>query len=191
MMEAIAPPWPWYVAGPLIGLVVPLLLILGGRAFGISSNLRHMCAAAPAPDRFKPSFLRYDWKKTGVWNLTFILGVALGGFLAVTVVGMPDAGQSISAATQADLRALGIQDFSGLVPDDFFTWGALASPAALVLIVLGGFLVGFGARWAGGCTSGHAISGISNLQLPSLVAVLGFFAGGLLVTFLFLPLLLG
>ncbi len=190
MLETLLGPWPWYVAGPLIGLVVPLFLLLGGRAFGVSSNLRHMCAAAPTPRRWKPEFLRYDWKSSGIWNLTFVLGVALGGFLALTLIGIPDAGQSVSEATRADLRALGIQDFSGLLPDDLFSWGALLSPASLILIVGGGFLVGFGARYAGGCTSGHAISGISNLQLPSLVAVLGFFAGGLLVTFGLLPLIL-
>lgn len=191
MLETLSAPWPWYVAGPLIGLIVPLLLILGGRPFGISSNLRHMCAALPTPERAKPAFLRYNWKGVGLWNLVFVLGIALGGFLAVTLVGMPDAGQSISEATRADLRALGIQDFSGLVPADFFTWEGLLAPAGLVLVVLGGFFVGFGARYAGGCTSGHAISGLSDLQFPSLVAVVGFFAGGLLVTFGLLPLLLG
>jgi uncharacterized protein len=191
MLEALAAPWPWYVAGPLIGLIVPVLLLVGGKVFGISANLRHMCAATPAPASLKPSFLRYDWKKSGLWNLFFIAGVALGGFLAVTVLGMPDAGQSISEATRSDLAALGIQDFSGLVPAELFTWSTLLTPVGLVVIVLGGFLVGFGARYAGGCTSGHAISGLADLQLPSLVAVLGFFAGGLLVTFGLLPLLLG
>lgn len=191
MLDSLASPWPWYVAGPLIGLVVPILLLVGGKVFGISANLRHMCAALPAPERLKPSFLRYDWRKSGGWNLFFIAGVAMGGFLAVTFFGMPDAGQSISEATRSDLAALGIQDFSGLVPADLFSWSSLLTPAGLVIILLGGFLVGFGARYAGGCTSGHAISGLADLQLPSLVAVLGFFAGGLLVTFGVLPLLLG
>jgi uncharacterized protein len=189
--EILSPPWPWYVAGPLIGLTVPILLILGGKAFGVSGNFRHMCAAVPTGDRFKPSFLRYDWKKAGLWNLVFVLGVALGGFLAVALVGVPDAGQHISEATRADLQALGLRDFSGLVPGELFSWGALSGPVGLTILVLGGFLVGFGARWAGGCTSGHAISGLADLQFPSLVAVLGFFAGGLLVTFVLLPLILG
>jgi uncharacterized protein len=191
MLDALAAPWPWYVAGPLIGLIVPLLLLVGGKVFGISANLRHMCAATPAPTRLKPSFLRYDWKKAGSWNLVFILGVALGGFLSVALLGMPDAGGSISAATRADLAALGISDFSGLVPADLFSWEWLLSPRGLLVLGLGGFLVGFGARYAGGCTSGHAISGLADLQLPSLVAVIGFFAGGLLVTFGVLPLILG
>jgi uncharacterized protein len=190
-MTFLAQPWPWYVAGPLIGLVVPLLLVVGGKAFGISSNLRHMCAALPAPERLKPEFLRYDWKGTGLWNLVFVLGVAFGGFLVVTLLGMPDAGASISEATRSDLAALGLTDLSGMVPAELFSWSAMATPAALLMVVGGGFLVGFGARYAGGCTSGHAISGLANLQFPSLVAVFGFFAGGLLVTFVLLPLILG
>ncbi len=191
MLEVLSAPWPWYVAGPLLGLIVPLLLLVGGKVFGISSSLRHMCAASPAPDSWKPSFLRYDWKASGLWNLAFVFGIALGALLAVSLLGVPDAGQSISAATRADLAALGIQDFSGLVPVELFGWDRLLSPAGFVVVVIGGFMVGFGARWAGGCTSGHAISGIANLQLPSLIAVLGFFAGGLLVTFGLLPILLG
>jgi len=187
VLSSLAGPWPWYVAGPLIGLVVPLLLLLGGKVFGISANLRHMCAAAPAPERWKPSFLRYDWKSTGLWNLTFVLGIALGGFLTVVLLGMPDAGAHISEATRSDLRALGLQDLSGFVPGELFSWSALLTPVGFLVLGVGGFLVGFGARWAGGCTSGHAISGLSDLQLPSLVAVVGFFAGGLLVTHLVLP----
>lgn len=191
MLDALAAPWPWYVAGPLIGLIVPVLLLVGGKVFGISANLRHICAATPAPWGLKPSFLRYDWRRAGSWNLVFMLGVGLGGFLAVVLLGTPEAGQSISDATRSDLMALGVQDFSGLVPSDVFAWSWLLSPAGLVALGLGGFLIGFGARYAGGCTSGHAISGLADLQLPSLVAVAGFFAGGLLATFGLLPALMG
>ncbi|CAN5566160.1 YeeE/YedE family protein [soil metagenome] len=182
---------PWYIAGPLIGLVVPILLLFGGKVFGVSSNLRHACAAVPVPARAKPGFLRYDWRRTGGWNLIFVLGTAIGAALSVGALGVPDSGGNISAATQADLRALGITNLSGLVPADLLSWEALASPAGLLVIVLGGFLVGFGARWAGGCTSGHAISGMAALQVQSLVAVVGFFAGGLLITWVLLPLLFG
>ena len=187
MLESLPAPWPWYIAGPLIGLVVPMLLLLGGKTFGLSANLRHLCAALPAPERLKPSFLRYDWRKTGTWNLVFALGIALGGLLSAGLLGVPDAGRDISEATRQELAALGIPDPSGLVPEELISWSALATPAGIVAICLGGFLVGFGARYAGGCTSGHAISGLANFQLPSLVAVIGFFAGGLLVTHLFLP----
>jgi uncharacterized protein len=182
---------PWYVAGPLIGLIVPMLLLFGGKVFGLSSNLRHACAAVPAPDAMKPSFLRYNWMRTGGWNMVFALGIAFGGLLSVAILGVPDAGAAISTATQADLGRLGISDLTGLVPAELFSWSTLLSPVGLLLIVGGGFFVGFGARYAGGCTSGHAISGLADLQLPSLVAVVGFFAGGLFVTFVILPLLLG
>ena len=190
MREALAGPWPWYVAGPLIGLVVPLLLILGGKAFGISSNLRHLCAAVPSPARLKPAFLRYDWRRTGGWNLVFALGIGLGGFLAAATLGAPDVGTHLTEAARADLVSLGVTDTAGLAPAALFGPAALTSPAGIVLLVVGGFLVGFGARWAGGCTSGHAISGLAALQLPSLVAVIGFFAGGLLVTHVVYPALL-
>jgi uncharacterized membrane protein YedE/YeeE len=191
MLEFFAAPWPWYVSGPLIGLIVPALLLFGGKVFGLSANLRHLCAAMPAPERLKPGFLRYDWRRTGRWNLVFVLGVVVGGFLAVALFGMPDVGTHISDAAREEIAALGVTDFSGIVPGQLFSWTALFTPAGFVMMAIGGFLVGFGARWAGGCTSGHAISGLAALQLPSLVAVSGFFAGGLLVTWLILPLLLG
>jgi len=186
LLELLSRPWPWYVAGPLIGLVVPALLLLGNRQFGVSSNLRHLCAAV-LPGRVE--FFRYDWRGAGLWNLAFVAGVLLGGFVAGHWLA-GDAPVAISAATRADLAALGVRDVSGLVPGELFNWGNVATLRGLVMLVGGGFLVGFGTAYAGGCTSGHAISGLANLQLPSLVAVLGFFAGGLLATWLVLPLLL-
>ncbi len=186
-MEGTAQAWPWYIAGPLIGLIVPLLLFLGGKQFGISSNFRHMCAAI-YPGRNE--FLRYDWKRSGLWNLTFAAGVLIGAYIAAHWLSSPDAVLAISDATRADLQALGIERFEGMVPREIFAWNALLSVPALVSLVGGGFLVGFGARYAGGCTSGHAISGLSALERTSLVAVIGFFAGGLIVTHLVLPLIL-
>lgn len=185
MIEFLSQPWPWYVAGPIIGLIVPALLFLGNRQFGISENLRHMCAAT-IPGNIE--FLRYDWK-AGIWNLTLIVGVLIGGFIAHTFLNNPDP-IAISEATRADLAALGITDFSGLVPAQVFSWSGLASLPGIVMIVVGGFLIGFGSRYAGGCTSGHAISGLADLQLPSLIAVIGFFVGGLIATFFILPILL-
>ena len=187
MTNLLSTPWPWYVAGPLIGLVVPFLLIAGGKSFGVSSNLRHLCAAT-VPGR--SGYFRYDWKGSGLWNLAFIAGTALGGTLAATLLASPDPTIDIAAATVQDLRALGLTDFTGLVPSDLVSFGALASPAGLVAVVAGGFLVGFGSRYAGGCTSGHAISGLAAFEGASLIAVLGFFAGGLFVTYVVLPLLL-
>ena len=179
-------PWPWYVAGPLIGLFVPALLIVGGKAFGLSSNLRHLCAATmPA----KPAFLRYDWKMNGLWNLSMAAGIVLGGVLAATLLMPENYAVDLSPKTVAALQGLGITDFTGFVPPELISWDSMTSLPGLLAVLGGGFLVGFGARYAGGCTSGHAISGLANLQLPSLVAVIGFFGGGLLMTYLILPLL--
>lgn len=184
MIEFLSQPWPWYVAGPLIGIVVPALLLLGGKQFGISENLRHMCAMIPS----KVELFQYDWK-SGLWNLTLIFGVVVGGWIGMTLLENPDP-VAISEATRNDLAALGISDFSGLVPSELFSWESLTSGPGIILIVLGGFLVGFGTRYAGGCTSGHAISGLADLQLPSLIAVIGFFAGGLIATYFLLPIIL-
>lgn len=183
MLDFIAQPWPWYVAGTLIGLTVPTLLILGNKAFGISSSLRHICAACiPA----NISFFNYDWRKEA-WNLWFVGGILIGGFIGGTLLKNP-AAISISSDTVHDLQALGIRDFtSGLMPTDIFSWQNLFTAKGLLFFVGGGFLVGFGTRYAGGCTSGHAIMGLSNLQWPSLVATLSFMAGGFAMTHLFLP----
>ncbi|MDQ3458074.1 MAG: YeeE/YedE family protein [Deinococcota bacterium] len=174
-------PWPWYVAGPLIGLMVPLLLLLGNKPFGISSNLRHMCAMIPN----RNPFFNYDWRKES-WNLIFFAGILLGGFVGGVLLGNPEP-VALSARTAAELQALGVPHESGLMPTSLFSWASLLTLPGFILMVVGGFLVGFGARYAGGCTSGHAISGLSNLQLPSLIAVMGFFIGGLFVTHLVLP----
>ena len=177
MIDLIRQPWPWYVAGPLIGLVVPFVFWYGGRKWGVSQSLQHMCAAT-LPGKIE--YLTYDWWKQGAWNLTMVAGVLAGGFVGGRVLSTPDDVVAISAATRSDLAALGVRDFSGMVPSDLFSFEALITPAGFLIIVFGGFLVGFGARYANGCTSGHAISGLANLQLSSLLAVIGFFAGGLI-----------
>jgi hypothetical protein len=179
-------PWPWYVSGPLIGLMVPGLLLIGNKDFGISSSLRHTCAAFGA--RF-PLF-RYDWRREGGWNLLLALGVVLGGTLAGTLLADPQP-LVVAASTRHDLAALGVGTSGGLAPASLFGWRAMVSLPSLLLLAGGGFLVGFGARYAGGCTSGHAITGLSHLQRASFVSVLGFFAGGLVMTHLLLPLVLG
>jgi uncharacterized membrane protein YedE/YeeE len=181
-LEIIRQPWPWYVAGPLIGLTVPTLLLIGNKSFGISSSLRHICAAClPA----NISFFNYNWKKEA-WNLFFVAGVLLGGFVATYFLSNPNA-FTVAPATEATLRSYGIHDFSGLMPADLFATGNLFTLKGLVFFVIGGLLVGFGTRYAGGCTSGHAIMGLSNLQWPSLVATCCFMVGGFTMTHLILP----
>jgi uncharacterized protein len=186
MMELFTRPWPWYVAGPLLGLMAPLLLLVGNKLFGISTTLRHACAAIFPRN---VDYFRYNWRGEGRWNLAFAAGIVIGGVLAGWVFANPEP-VAIAAATRADLAALGIRDFAGLVPWDLFSWEALLSARGLAVIVGGGFLVGFGTAYAGGCTSGHGISGIADLQLPSLIALIGFFVGGIVGTFVFLPLVL-
>lgn len=185
-MDFLLEPWPWYVAGPIIGLVVPVVYLYAGRKWGLSSTLRDVCAATVPADI---DYFKYEWKEKGAWRLTMALGLVLGGLIATSTAATADV--AISAATRSDLATLGITDFSGIAPTELFTWGTLGSFAGLALIVGGGFLVGFGARYADGCTSGHAISGLANLRVHSLVAVIGFFAGGLIATHLLLPLILG
>ncbi|MCC5919634.1 MAG: YeeE/YedE family protein [Cyclobacteriaceae bacterium] len=185
ILEIIRQPWPWYIAGPLIGLTVPALLILGNKTFGISSSLRHACAACmPA----NIPFFQYNWKKE-IWNVVFVLGIFIGGIIATFGLSNPDT-IVIAESTQEDLKELGITDFSSLMPAEIFSWDVLASPAGIVFFVIGGFLVGFGTRYAGGCTSGHAIMGISNLQWPSLVATIFFMLGGFAMVHLIFPLIM-
>ena len=179
-------PWPWYVSGPIIGLVVPLLALMG-RQFGISANFRHLCAACGGS--LHP-FFRYDWRRDGMWNLVFALGLVLGGFVAARWLTADPISVAIAPATRADLAALGIMDLTGFAPPQLVSWGALGTVGGVCTLIVGGFLVGFGSRWAGGCTSGHAIAGLSGLQVPSLVAVCAFFAGGLFMTHVLLPVLL-
>jgi len=176
-MEWLSQPWPWYVAGPMVGLTVPALLILGNKTFGISSSLRHVCAIC-IPSGIP--FFNYNWRKE-TWNLVFVLGILIGGFLATSFISDPNA-LVIAADTKAELAALGVTDFSGLLPTDIFNWGNLFTPKGFLFLVFGGFLVGFGTRYAGGCTSGHAIMGMSSLQWPSLVATIFFMVGGFLMT---------
>ncbi len=185
MLEWIKQPWPWYVAGPLIGLTVPVLLILGNKSFGISSSLRHVCAAC-FPANVK--FFKYDWKKEA-WNLFFVVGIFFGGMIAMNVLGNPEP-VKINANLASNLAGYGITDYTGLVPKQLFNWESLLSIRGIILMVVGGFLVGFGTRYAGGCTSGHAIMGLSTLQWPSLVATCCFMVGGFVMTNLILPIIL-
>ncbi|WP_080237733.1 YeeE/YedE family protein [Spirosoma rigui] len=186
MINFLSRPWPWYVAGALIGLTVPTLLILGNKAFGISSSLRHICAAC-LPGNI--DFFKYDWRRES-WNLWFVGGIAVGGLVAGTLLKNPEP-VVIAPQTVQALQELGVRDFTtGLLPGDIFNWGNLFTATGLLFFVIGGFLVGFGTRYAGGCTSGHAIMGLSNLQWPSLVATISFMVGGFAMTHFGLPVLM-
>ena len=185
-MELIFNPWPWYIAGPIISFVM-LFLILFGKTFGMSSNLRTICSIAGAGKY--SDFFKFDWRLQ-IWNLVVILGAIIGGYIAHNFMTI-DHSIELNTKTIENLKSLGIVDAgSSFMPDQLFGIHVLSSWKGWLFLVLGGMLIGFGTRYAGGCTSGHAISGLSNLQLPSLIAVIGFFVGGLAMTHFLLPAIL-
>ncbi|MEJ7827515.1 MAG: YeeE/YedE thiosulfate transporter family protein [Segetibacter sp.] len=182
MLAFFRQPWSWYVAGPLIGLTVPALLILGNKTLGISSSLRHVCAACiPA----NIPFFIYDWKKEA-WNLFFVAGIVLGAFIVASFFSNANP-VVLNPKLVTELNGYGITEQHSLLPEQLFNWQQLLTAKGLFFIVFGGFLVGFGTRYAGGCTSGHAIMGLSNLQMPSLIATISFMAGGFIMANLILP----
>jgi len=183
LLEYIKQPWPWYISGPLIALVMYLLL-KQGKDFGMSNNLRTMCTVLGAGKT--SSFFRFDWK-TQSWNLLVVLGTAIGGFIAHNFLSDGTASQ-INSKSVADLKELGIIDhLQGYLPESIFIFDG--SLFQFLLLSIGGVLIGFGTRYAGGCSSGHAISGLSNFQLPSLIAVIGFFLGGIIMVHFLFPLI--
>ncbi len=185
MLEFLKQPWAWYVAGPLVGLTVPLLLIIGNKSFGISSSLRHICASCvPA----NIPFFKYDWKKE-IWNLLFVFGILIGGAVAISLLSNPNPVE-VNPKLAEELAGYGITNYNNLIPEDIINWQSLFTLKGFILMVVGGFLVGFGTRYAGGCTSGHAIMGLSNLQLPSLIATICFMVGGFIMANLILPYIL-
>ena len=183
-MDWIMNSWPWYVSGPLIALVM-FVLLFAGKQFGMSSNLRTVCSMVGAGKT--TDFFKFDWKKER-WNLIVVLGAVIGGFLSANY--LSDNTVEINPDVAAKLETYGITSTgNAYLPSEIFASENLGDPKVLAILIIGGFLVGFGARYAGGCTSGHAISGLSNLQLPSLIAVIGFFIGGLIMINFIYPLI--
>lgn len=183
-MENILNPWPWYMSGPLIALVMAILLYFG-KTFGMSSNLRTLCAIGGAGNL--ADFFKFKWKDQ-IWNLTVVLGAIIGGFIATQYLSN-DSITALNPQTVSELQGMGFENAgSTLVPNEIFGL-ELLNLKNLLLLIVGGLLVGFGTRYAGGCTSGHAITGLSSLQKPSLIAVIGFFIGGLIMANLILPLI--
>ena len=185
-MEFITQGWHWSVSGVMIIVVVFLLKYLGQR-FGVSTSFQTLCSLSGGNKL--ADYFRYDWK-TQDWLLLFVLGSIIGGFIASTYLADPNPIE-LSEATIQDLQLLGVEapQAGSLVPEDVFSFSTLGTPKGIILFIVGGFLIGFGTRWAGGCTSGHAIAGLANLQLPSLVAVIGFFIGGLFATYFLFPII--
>ncbi len=184
MLELIKQPWHWAFAGILIGLIVPTLLIIGNKKFGISSSFRHLCAICiPA----NISYFKYEWKKE-IWNLFFVAGVLLGSIIATQFLSDPN-GIVVAESTKEILANYGITDYSQLMPVQLFSVENILTLKGLFFFVMGGLLIGFGTRYAGGCTSGHSIMGLSTLQMPSLIATCCFMAGGFFSANLLMPLI--
>lgn len=184
MKEFITQPWSWWFSGTMIAAIMFFLLYFG-QSFGFSANLRTICAAAGLGKKTK--FFDFNWRSQ-IWNLFFLVGAIIGGFVAKQFLST-DLPVEISQATIHDLSKLGIAAPSSLQPIELFGIDAVGSLKGFLVLAVGGLMVGFGSRYAGGCTSGHAISGLSDLQVPSLIAVVGFFIGGLIMTFVILPLI--
>ncbi|HSP82406.1 MAG TPA: YeeE/YedE thiosulfate transporter family protein [Gillisia sp.] len=184
-MEWIYEPWPWYVSGPLIALIMFLLIFIG-KQFGMSSNLRTMCTLCGADKA--ADYFEFNWVEHR-WNLIVVVGAVIGGFIGAHVL-TNDPAVAINPATITTLNELGFASAGkAYLPDELYSLDALTDVKSLSILLIGGLLLGFGARYAGGCTSGHAISGLSNLQLPSLIAVIGFFIGGLFMIHILFPLI--
>ena len=184
-MDFILQPWAWYVAGPVIAFVMFLLFYFGER-FGVSSNLETLCSIGGAGNL--ADYFKIDWKENA-WNLTFVAGAVVGGFLAAYYLSPSDA-VAINPQTVQDLADIGIENAGATyLPDEIFSVDTMLTFKGFSILLIAGVMVGFGSRWAGGCTSGHAIVGLSNLELPSLISVVGFFIGGLVMTWIILPLI--
>jgi len=190
VIDFISQPWHWAPSGLAIAFVMLLLILLGQR-FGVSSSFKATCSVLGAGKFI--DYFNYDWKSHD-WLLVFVLGSVLGGFIASHYLNSGQ-GIDISTDTIVALKEMNItvpQDIgnTSFLPIEIFSFEMLSTLPGVIILIGGGFLIGFGTRWAGGCTSGHAITGLSNLQIPSLVAVVGFFIGGLLMTHILLPIIL-
>jgi uncharacterized membrane protein YedE/YeeE len=184
-MDLILQPWPWYITGPLIALVM-FTLIYFGKTFGMSTNLRTFCTLVGAGK--KVQFFNFNWKDQK-WNLTIVIGTIIGGFIGHFYLSNPIQ-INLNPETIVDLNQLGFNNVGkSLLPEEIYNWENVLTLKGLSILIISGFLVGFGTRYAGGCTSGHAITGLSSLQMPSLVAVIGFFIGGLVMIHFLFPLI--
>jgi len=184
-MDIILQPWAWYVAGPLIALVMYLMYYFG-KKFGVSSNLETVCAIGGA-GKFV-DFFKFDWRKNK-WNLIFVVGLIVGGFISDQWL-TPDQTVALNPQTVEDLSEMGFSNAgASYLPNEIYGVEAMLTVKGFIILLIAGIFVGFGSRYAGGCTSGHGIVGLSSLSKESFIAVGGFFIGGLIMTWLILPLI--
>lgn len=184
-MNYLLEPWPWYASGFLIAIVL-FLFFYFGRNFGVSTNLETLCTISGA-NKFSDYFKK-DWKERD-WALVFLIGLVIGGFIASNYLSN-QVPIDLNPKTITELNELGFANAGNtIVPDELFDLKNVFTPKGILILLIAGICIGFGTRYAGGCTSGHAITGLSSLQLPSLIAVIGFFIGGLVMVWLIFPLL--
>ncbi|MGY8908838.1 MAG: YeeE/YedE family protein [Flavobacteriales bacterium] len=184
-MDFIFQPWPWFVGGPLIAISL-LLYFYFGQNFGASTNFETMCTILGA-DKFSDYFNK-DWKDQA-YALMFVVGLIIGGFIAAYYL-IPNQSIDLNPTTVEELKNLGFSNVGNqYFPEEIFGESAYSSLKGFLILIVSGILIGFGTRYAGGCTSGHAITGLSSLQLPSLLAVIGFFIGGIIATWVIIPIL--
>lgn len=184
-MQYILESWPWYITGPLIAIIM-FTLIYFGKTFGMSSNLSTFCAMGGAGK--KAEFFNFKWRDK-TWSLIVVAGAIFGGFIGHFLLSNPTFIE-LNPDTIDNLQTLGFNNAgTSILPPELFSWESVFSIKGFSILAIGGFLVGFGARYAGGCTSGHAITGLSSLQLPSLIAVIGFFMGGLVMIHFIFPII--
>ncbi|HAK46749.1 MAG TPA: YeeE/YedE family protein, partial [Spirochaeta sp.] len=159
MLEFLKGEWPWYISGPLIGLMVPLLLYAGNKQFGVSSSLRHICSALLP---LKAEYFRYKWKES-LWSLMLVGGIIIGALIAALFLDGNSAPE-LSESAKLMFSEWGIQEIDGILPAEIFSMNNIFSPSTLLMLGVGGFFIGFGTRYGNGCTSGHAIMGLSLLN---------------------------
>ena len=186
-MEWLIAPWPWYIGGSLLGLLVPFTLIWGGKQLGLSLSFKAGCAVVFGGVFKNNEFFTYDYKQD-LWRLVYLTGIAIGGFVGLQLLSAPDYAPVVAESTKSALMSIGISDFNAIAPLELFTaQNGTITIGQILFLMSGGFLIGFGSRYANGCTSGHAIMGLSYFQIASLVAVIGFFTGGLIMTHAIMP----
>lgn len=147
----------WAIAGGAIGVITLLLLYLTNRRLGISTGFESVCALVSR----RPYFQRDELQGPGRWRLPFLAGLFVGGVASATLAG-------------------------GLEPSMELGMFEAASGAGhtgkLAWMFVGGLFIGFGARLAGGCTSGHGIFGIANFEKSSWISTVSFMAAGIATT---------
>lgn len=164
-----AEPWPWWMGGLVIGALVPLLYYFLNTALGVSTGFGNFAKLL-----FPKTTLSWLNSKSfsSVVNHRFymMMGMLIGAFSAGRVMGLP-------------VVTIEMGVFSETL--QWPIWGNV------LWFLMGGFLLGLGARIAGGCTSGHSIHGLANFQLSSLVATICFLIFGAVTVFAIRVFLMG